>query len=242
MTRREHPIAFATSASFRIEARKASFEKGRTMPDVPMIEIPPMIPNFGLNVRAANSFPPGTEIVTTTSFILPDRPFSSSIVVNSPVIRRRGVALMAGPPISRPRPGSVTVPTPSPARNRKAGVGDCPACNSIRAITEQPFVTSGSSPESFITVHRAALSAHSVAATGSMIFSPEGSVMQLTICSVWFRRATKAALAAAVAHVPVVKPLRSGKKPGARRSMALRSPSMPCTKVKLSGRGGRCMT
>ena len=28
------------------------------MPDVPMIEIPPMIPNFGLNVRAANSFPP----------------------------------------------------------------------------------------------------------------------------------------------------------------------------------------
>ena len=68
------------------------------MPDVPMIEIPPMIPNFGLNVRAANSFPPGTEIVTTTSFILPDRPFSSSIVVNSPVIRRRGVALMAGPP------------------------------------------------------------------------------------------------------------------------------------------------
>lgn len=73
MTRREHPIAFATSASFLIEAIKASFEKGRTIPDVPMIEIPPTIPNFGLNVRAANSFPPGTEIVTTTSFILPDQ-------------------------------------------------------------------------------------------------------------------------------------------------------------------------
>ena len=98
------------------------------------------------------------------------------------------------------------------------------------------------STESFITVHRAALSTHSVAVTGSMIFSPEGSVMQLVVCTVWLRRATKAALAAAVAHAPVVKPLRSGKKPGARRSMALRSPSGPCTKVKLSGRGGRCMT
>ena len=149
---------------------------------------------------------------------------------------------MAGPPISRPRPGSVTVPTPSPPRNRITGTGDCPACNSIRAMTEQPFVTSGSSPESFITVHRAAFSTHSVAVTGSVIFSPEGSVMQLVVCTVWLSRATKAALAAAVAHAPVVKPFRSGKKPGARRSMALRSPSRPCTKVKLSGRGGRCMT
>lgn len=43
---------------------KASAEKGRTMPDVPMMEMPPMMPSFGLNVLVASSSPPGTEIVT----------------------------------------------------------------------------------------------------------------------------------------------------------------------------------
>ena len=40
----------------------ASEEKGRTMPEVPMMEIPPIMPNLGLNVFCASSLPPGTDI------------------------------------------------------------------------------------------------------------------------------------------------------------------------------------
>ena len=51
ITNVSQPIALATLASFRIEAIKASDEKGRTIPDVPIMEIPPIIPSFGLKVR-----------------------------------------------------------------------------------------------------------------------------------------------------------------------------------------------
>ena len=40
--------------------------KGRTMPDVPMMEMPPVMPSLGLNVFRASSLPPGTEIRTET--------------------------------------------------------------------------------------------------------------------------------------------------------------------------------
>ena len=66
MTSVRQPMALATSASLRIEAMKASAEKGRTMPDVPMMEMPPTMPSFGLNVLVASSSPPGTEIVTVS--------------------------------------------------------------------------------------------------------------------------------------------------------------------------------
>ena len=45
---------------------KASEEKGRTMPEVPMMEMPSTIPSLGLKVRCANSFPPGTEMVISS--------------------------------------------------------------------------------------------------------------------------------------------------------------------------------
>ena len=49
----------------QMASTKASLEKGRTMPDVPMMEMPSTMPNFGLNVRRASSWPPGTEMVTS---------------------------------------------------------------------------------------------------------------------------------------------------------------------------------
>ncbi len=57
------------------------------------------------------------------------------------------MALIAGPPISSPRPGSVTFPTPSPARNW------IPVCllYATVALIVQPLVTSGSSPASLTT-------------------------------------------------------------------------------------------
>lgn len=42
--------ARATCISLRMELTKASEEKGRTMPEVPIIEIPPVIPSLGLKV------------------------------------------------------------------------------------------------------------------------------------------------------------------------------------------------
>ena len=62
----EHPSARATWISLRIELTKASEEKGRTMPEVPMMEIPPIMPSLGVNVFCASSLPPGTDIRTET--------------------------------------------------------------------------------------------------------------------------------------------------------------------------------
>ena len=62
----DEPTATQTSTSLRIASTKASEEKGRTMPEVPMMEMPSTIPSLGLKVRCANSFPPGTEMVTSS--------------------------------------------------------------------------------------------------------------------------------------------------------------------------------
>jgi len=48
-----------------MELINASEEKGFTIPDVPIIEIPPITPSFGLKVRWAIISPSGTEMVTT---------------------------------------------------------------------------------------------------------------------------------------------------------------------------------
>ena len=74
--------------------------------------IPPTMPNFGLKVLTANSFPPGTAIVMLTPRSTPARRRSFPV---SAIIMRRGTGLMAGSPTASPKPGRVTVPTPSPA-------------------------------------------------------------------------------------------------------------------------------
>ena len=114
MTMRGLFVARATSMDLRMELINASEEKGFTMPDVPMMEIPPSIPKRGLKVRFAISSPLGTEMVTTIGLGCLDMPIFSRQRLTLSSIILRGVALMAGEPNSRPRPGIVTMPMPSP--------------------------------------------------------------------------------------------------------------------------------
>lgn len=74
MTMRGLFVARATSMDLRMELINASEEKGFTMPDVPMMEIPPSIPKRGLKVRFAISSPLGTEMVTTIGLGCLDMP------------------------------------------------------------------------------------------------------------------------------------------------------------------------
>ena len=149
---------------------------------------------------------------------------------------------MAGPPMGRPRPGRVTRPTPSPCRKWMPGS----LLKATVATMEIPFVTSGSSPASFTTValHVGHVSAsicgrEQTEATGRARHSPSGKPISTEFPTGRPSRQSSAALAAAVAQAPVVKPLRSGKKPGTSRSMALRRPCSPVTTSKPSGRAGR---
>ena len=81
------------------------------MPDVPRIEMPPTIPNLGLSVFIASSFPFGTEIITLIPFFM-SMSFATSF--RFWLIICFGTGLIAGLLISNPRPGFVTTPTPSP--------------------------------------------------------------------------------------------------------------------------------
>ena len=147
----------------------------------------------------------------------------------------RGIRLMAGPPTSSPRPGSVTFPTPSPCKKRMPG--SLPNATVTQIL--QPFVTSGSSPESFTTVAVAASFSINVSDTGNVISSSSGSVNVTFFCGDPVSNARSAAFAAAVAHDPVVYPLRNEKNPGTKRSICLRNPKYPVTTIKVDGNTGR---
>ena len=92
MTMRSVPLACATSTHLRMLSMKASSEKGFTMPDTPMMLMPPSIPKRGLNVRRAISSPCGTEMVT---FHCPLSTVNGSKFL---LIISRGPLLMAGSP------------------------------------------------------------------------------------------------------------------------------------------------
>ena len=62
------PIAIVTSRLCLIEAAKDAVEYGITIPLVPKIEMPPIIPSLGLSVFVASSFPFGTETITFMPF------------------------------------------------------------------------------------------------------------------------------------------------------------------------------
>ena len=185
-------------------ATKASDEKGRTTPEVPIMEIPPTIPNFGLKVLRASSSPSGTEIsMTTPCFGIR---WASRIFSVSAAIIFRGVGFIAGSPISKPNPGKVTIPTPFPAAKR------IPV--SLESITfaqiSRLLVTSGSSPASLTTVQIILCPSFSVRLTGNSTSSPSGRVIVTWFNTSPVSRVDKAAFAAAQAQLPVVKPLCNG--------------------------------
>src|SRR6266508_2878083 len=174
-TTTSRPWAAITSIAWTTDARHEAVENGRTMPVVPRMEMPPTIPSRGLVVLRAMRSPPGTEISQTT----PAVPRSST----SPMARlicARGTGLIAGPPTSRPRPGLVTVPTPSPARQVTPGW----ALGCSRTVRWAPWVTSGSSPASFTTTASAQPSPASARSTGKRTRCPPGRATS-TSASAW---------------------------------------------------------
>ena len=60
------PWAASTEIACSTLARQDAVENGRTMPVVPRIEIPPMMPSLALVVLRAICSPPGTEMTTRT--------------------------------------------------------------------------------------------------------------------------------------------------------------------------------
>ena len=121
------------------------------------------------------------------------------------VIIARGTGLMAGPPSSSPRPGLVTMPTPTPPSSSRPG---SPRQRTV-AVSRAPWVTSGSSPASLTTTAIAWLSLRVHSSTGKLTRWPDGRPTS----TVWgispVSSAVVAALAAADAQVPVVQPVRS---------------------------------
>ena len=76
--------------------------------------MPPRMPSRALVVFFAISWPPGTLTVTSRPCCASSRGAASRRLS---AMFWRGTGLIAGPPTASPRPGSVTVPTPSPATN-----------------------------------------------------------------------------------------------------------------------------
>ena len=209
------PCAASTDTACSTLARQDAVENGRTMPVVPRIEMPPTMPSRALVVLRAIRSPPGTEMTTRT----PAAVRSTASPTAWPIIAR-GTGLMAGVPGSRPRPGLVTIPTPTPPSSSIPG-----ASRQVTvAVRWAPWVTSGSSPASLTTTAsarsadsgrpagagRSAARGTSVQeSTGKRTRCPDGSAISTVRCTSPVRRAVAAAFAAAAAHVPVVQPVRS---------------------------------
>src|SRR5262249_44126403 len=149
------------------------------------------------DVLAAIASPWGTEMVTTSASGVTSRTAARII--------RCGTGLIAGAPTGSPRPGLVTVPTPSPPRNSVRRV--LAGAQSTAAVTWAPWVQSGSSPASFTTAQRCG-TAGSTSSTGNVTRRPPGSPTSTTRGGAPSTSHETAALAAALAHVPVVQPVR----------------------------------
>ncbi|ALA58017.1 hypothetical protein NITMOv2_1593 [Nitrospira moscoviensis] len=117
---------------------------------------------------------------------------------------RRGTGLIAGPPISRPKPALVTVATPTPPLISIPGS----VRSSTSAINSAPCVQSGSSPASLITLQIARVSTRSHRARAKVTRVRFGSVVSMSDSMVLLTRQRVAALAAAAAQAPVVYPVR----------------------------------
>src|SRR4026209_1528922 len=198
------PIALETSILWRIEAANDAVEYGITIPVVPKIDIPPMIPNLGLSVFLAISSPLGTLMITDTPYLCFSSPRTSFI---ARFIIFSGVGLMAGLPISSPNPGLVTLPTPLPPSIMiLSGVSN----NDTLAQISAPLVTSGSSPPSLIAAAVTDLSlSYLLQDIFTVICFPLGSET-LTFDSLFpFINIESAALVVAAAQVPVVNPVLS---------------------------------
>jgi hypothetical protein len=115
-----------------------------------------------------------------------------------------GPGLMAGSPGATDNPALVTMPTPSPALKMIS----LPSWKEAAAITMTPLVTSGSSPASLRIPTLASSPFFSRSTTGKQTRPPSGNSISTSGFPNLPKRSKAAALAAAAAHVPVVKPER----------------------------------
>ena len=141
------PCARCCVISTRILSTSAFSLIGSTIPDVPRIEMPPLIPSRGLNVFAAIFSPSGTEIV---AFRLPSYWYLSAASSSALHIMERGTGLIAASPTFCESPGLVTLPTPIPPSTIQSLF---PEILSTFAYTSTPSVVSGSSPACLRTAH-----------------------------------------------------------------------------------------
>ena len=194
------PWAASTEIACSTLARQDAVENGRTMPVVPRIEIPPMMPSRALVVLRAICSPPGTEMTSWTPCWL-----RSTASPTDWVIIARGTGLIAGPPSSRPRPGLVTTPTPTPPSSSRPGSSR----QRTVAVSRAPWVTSGSSPASLTTTASAWVADMVHSSTWNRTRRPSGRPTSTVSWISPVRSAVVAAFAAAAAQVPVVQPVRS---------------------------------
>ena len=116
-----------------MDAANAAVENGTTMPRVPSMDMPPAMPRRGLSVLGASSLPDGTD--TTTLIDAPPASRGAAASPTSEAIMERGTGFIAGAPISRPRPGFVTVPTPSPPSIATAPGGPPGSIDTVATIS-----------------------------------------------------------------------------------------------------------
>ncbi len=194
------PRSAATSIACTTLARKAAVEYGFTIPLVPRMEMPPMSPSRALMVCFAISSPWGTLRVT----VAPAKPEPASSSRTISVMFRRGTGLTAGAPTGSPSPGLVTTATPAPPRISTPGSRR----SSTSATSSAPWVQSGSSPASLMTLHVARGPSRSQRFSGKVTFCPFGRVVSMASTAAPRASTRAAALAAAAAHAPVVNPSR----------------------------------
>ena len=108
---------------------------------------------------------------------------------------------MAGLFISSPRPGFVTIPIPSPP---SMSIIPAMPVRDRSTMISAPWVTSGSSPPSLTTEHLAWSDPYVQEFMGIDMLLPLGSSMSTPDTFCWPSIANSAALAAAVAELPVV--------------------------------------
>src|ERR1700722_15487005 len=174
------------------------------MPLRPRMLMPPKMPSRALRVFLAMASPSFTPTVMSTPSCSSPNCFNSFRACS--VIIFLGTGLMAGPPTSRPSPGLVTLPTPSPCRKRTR-----PGWLLKRTVARSsaPWVASGSSPPS-LTVAQVTEPSSSwrVQAMWKTGFWPSGRMMRAVSWSLDSKRQCKAATTQAVALAPVVNPVR----------------------------------
>ena len=187
--------------SASIVCKSAVLLIGSTSPEVPRIDIPPIIPSLSLNVFLAISAPFST---VTVIFTIPLNPCSFNITERLSIIICLGTGLIAASPFGNARPSFVNTPTPSPAKKLNSRPFSF-FINSSFVLIRIPSVTSGSSPAFFLTPQVNEFFSFFTNSNGIVSVIPAGNSTS-TISLLSFRYIYAAPIAAAVAVVPVVKP------------------------------------